>query len=476
MSRTLQPSVKEEFYQHALSFAPFESYEMSGEDPVPCVLSALSLVLTRSCREEKLKVLEILTNVLLYDPDYVRRYAVEHNSQPGETPSGGESCGKPRLEEWDLMHHLTRCNDGCDGEAVIVGAAEVVKLVLNNETFEPGSEIESRVIAQFYDYNAHRFLVPLRRDDDHRGNAKSLFYTLEVLCFCVRQHPSKFKFFLMQRNVASLVMRKLDNRDKFLRLSCIRFLRAVISMKDDYVNKYLVKQNFFECILKSFDPSTDNLLSSAVIELVEYARVENIVVIVKYLAEGWRRDFAEWNLETFDKVVALHDANEENRRRSGEPIDNRTERERGGEDQRKFRGIEEEESYFDAADDDDDDDDDEIEIEMDGSVDEEEEEEEKVGNGDEDKGKREGEGIGTVTGVGGVGGGHIIIGSPGGYPAIGRQRLLASAELMVAKNIAQTEFERRSLKTTGAGIGEGMKGGKKILQNLFPYDDDDDDD
>ncbi|GMH71587.1 hypothetical protein TrRE_jg5527, partial [Triparma retinervis] len=305
LSRTLQPSMKEEFYSSTLQFPPPKNESFGGVS----VFSVLSMVLNKSTAEEKLKCLEILTNVLLYDPDFVRAYVCTHNSEPKVTAKedGGHKTtyGNPHLKDYDLLLHLTVLN-GEPSEAVVVGAAEVVKLIVNGETFDPGSVMESAVFNQFYDHNINHYLLPL--SSPAPPNPLALFYTLEVLCFCVRQHPNKFKFFLIQKNVAKLVLGKMGGRDKFLRLSALRFIRSAIGMGDSYVNKYLIKQDFFSPIVATFLPSTDNLLSSAVIEMVDKIRDSDARPVVKYLVDGWREVFQGWNLETFDKLVELHDA------------------------------------------------------------------------------------------------------------------------------------------------------------------------
>eukprot|EP00520_Triparma_pacifica_P020372 CAMPEP_0118650044 /NCGR_PEP_ID=MMETSP0785-20121206/10034_1 /TAXON_ID=91992 /ORGANISM="Bolidomonas pacifica, Strain CCMP 1866" /LENGTH=402 /DNA_ID=CAMNT_0006542387 /DNA_START=734 /DNA_END=1940 /DNA_ORIENTATION=- len=332
------------------------------------------MVLDKSTTGEKLKCLEILTNVLLYDPDFVRAYVCTHNSEPkvSAKENGGHKTtyGSPHLVDYDLLLHLTWLNSE-PSEAVVVGAAEVVKLIVNGETFDPGSVMESAVFNQFYDHNINHYLLPL--SSPAPPNPLALFYTLEVLCFCVKQHPNKFKFFLIQKNVAKLVLGKIGGRDKFLRLSALRFIRSAIGMGDSYVNKYLIKQDFFSPIVASFLPTTDNLLSSAVIEMVDKIRDLDARPMVKYLVDGWRETFQGWSLETFDRLIELHDAHllgESGATTTASPANEGgmlLDGEGGGnskvdKDQSKFRDMEREESYFaEGADDDDDDDDDEEE-------------------------------------------------------------------------------------------------------------------
>ena len=79
--------------------------------------------------------MEILTNILLYDPDFVRAYVCTHNSEPKVSlKDGGDNhrtYGNEHLIDYDLLLHLTRLNSE-SSEAVVVGAAEVVKLIVDS--------------------------------------------------------------------------------------------------------------------------------------------------------------------------------------------------------------------------------------------------------------------------------------------------------------------------------------------------------
>ena len=450
LSRTLQPSIKEEFYSMALQFPPPKNDSIGGFS----IFSVLSMVLNKSTTEEKLKCLEILTNILLYDPDFVRAYVCTHNSEPKVSlKDGGDNhrtYGNEHLIDYDLLLHLTRLNSE-SSEAVVVGAAEVVKLIVNGETFEPGSVMEAAIFNQFYDHNIDQYLLPLL--SPLPPSPLALFYTLEVLCFCVRQHPNKFKFFLIQKNVAKLVLGKMRGRDKFLCLSSLRFIRSAVGMNDAYVYKYLIKQDFFSPIIASFHPTNDNLLSSAVIEMVDQIRQQNARPVIKYLVEGWREKFQGWSLGTFEQLVELHDANLGGGKGSSGTaavttagaVDGGNIMVEGGnskvdKEQSKFRDMEREESYFGEGGDD----------------------EEEEGGPQPAKPEDDDDDDGTS------------------FPSVSEAAMKAVAKIQESLK-KEKEKEKalvnkgKELPTKGSGIGGNMKGGKKILNNLFPYGGDDSD-
>ena len=78
----------------------------------------------------------------------------------------------------------------------------------------------------------------------------------------------------MRNNIVAKVLRLLQCKDAFLRLVAIRFVRMCIGIKDEFYNRYMVKNNLFEGLFVVFKRNRykDNLLCSAVLELVEFVR------------------------------------------------------------------------------------------------------------------------------------------------------------------------------------------------------------
>ena len=59
----------------------------------------------------------------------------------------------------------------------------------------------------------------------------------------------------------------LQQKDKFLKLAALRFVRACIGVKDDFYNRYLVKNSLLTPVFALFqvNDSRDNLINSAII-------------------------------------------------------------------------------------------------------------------------------------------------------------------------------------------------------------------
>ncbi|KAG6433641.1 hypothetical protein SASPL_105256 [Salvia splendens] len=113
------------------------------------------------------------------------------------------------------------------------------------------------------------------------GNQRSvkpevLINICDLLCFCVLQHPYRIK---------------------------CDFLLIDVIEKDEHLINHVVKKNLFKPIIDAFVANGDryNLLNSAVLELFEYIRKENLKVLLRYLVDTF------WDqLEKFETLSSIH--------------------------------------------------------------------------------------------------------------------------------------------------------------------------
>lgn len=61
----------------------------------------------------------------------------------------------------------------------------------------------------------------------------------------------------------------------------LRFMRRIIGLKDEFYNRYIMRNFLFEPVIKAFlnNGSRYNLMNSAIIEMFEYVRVVSIALI-----------------------------------------------------------------------------------------------------------------------------------------------------------------------------------------------------
>lgn len=58
----------------------------------------------------------------------------------------------------------------------------------------------------------------------------------------------------------------------------LRFMRRIIGLKDEFYNRYIMRNFLFEPVVKAFlnNGSRYNLMNSAIIEMFEYVRVVSV--------------------------------------------------------------------------------------------------------------------------------------------------------------------------------------------------------
>ncbi|KAI1093605.1 DUF625-domain-containing protein [Rostrohypoxylon terebratum] len=154
----------------------------------------------------------------------------------------------------------------------------------------------------FYEHSAKILFQPLinlqsRTTMEFTVHRASMFtYLIEILCFFIRQHQHRSKFFVLNNDIVVRISQLLDCPEKFLKLVAIRFLRQLISLQDEFYIKHVIDKKVVGPILDVLIRTMprDNLLSSACLEFFEFIRKENIKELVKHIVENYR-----------DKVQAL---------------------------------------------------------------------------------------------------------------------------------------------------------------------------
>ncbi|CAF4182492.1 unnamed protein product, partial [Rotaria magnacalcarata] len=79
----------------------------------------------------------------------------------------------------------------------------------------------------------------------------------------------------------------------FACLGALRFLRKIVGLKDEQYNLAIVRNNYFAPIVDSFKANKRryNLLNSALIELFEFIRHEDVKILINYFVENFYSEF-----------------------------------------------------------------------------------------------------------------------------------------------------------------------------------------
>ncbi|KAI0482719.1 DUF625-domain-containing protein [Xylariaceae sp. FL0804] len=160
----------------------------------------------------------------------------------------------------------------------------------------PPDPQQDQFLTIFYESSAGKLFQPLIALQDRKGmefsvhEASTFTYLVEILCFFIRQHQHRSKFFIMNNNVVPRIAQLLQCREKFLKLVAIRFLRQLVGLQDEFYVKQLTSQNVIEPILDVLIQTTsrDNLLGSACLEFFEFIKRETIKDLMRHIVQNYR--------------------------------------------------------------------------------------------------------------------------------------------------------------------------------------------
>ncbi|KAF3511091.1 hypothetical protein F2Q69_00003065 [Brassica cretica] len=125
-----------------------------------------------------------------------------------------------------------------------------------------------------------------------RTKPEVLLNICELLCFCIMQDSSRTKCSFLQNNVTEKVLHLTRRKEKYLVVAAIRFVRTLLSVHDDFVQNYVVKNNMLKPVMDVFIANGNryNLLNSAVLDLLEHIRKGNATLLLKYIVDAfWDR-------------------------------------------------------------------------------------------------------------------------------------------------------------------------------------------
>lgn len=162
----------------------------------------------------------------------------------------------------------------------------------------------------------------------------------ELLAYCCQHHGYHIKYFTLGNNIAAKVSKLLSSTQPkhvalgtlanvkpqrsngvsltrglfLLYAAALRFFRAMVAAKDDFYNRHIMKFKLFDPIVQLFvaNGRKYNLINSAVIELFDYIRKENIKALLKHVIENYSDTFKEVDyVETFKLLQLKYEQNKD---------------------------------------------------------------------------------------------------------------------------------------------------------------------
>ncbi|KAK8671206.1 hypothetical protein V6N13_037808 [Hibiscus sabdariffa] len=245
---------------------------------------------------------DILMLFLNQDPDLLRSYVFRQEGDP-------------------LLGLLVKGMITDFGENMHCQFLEILRSLLDSVTFS-GAQRDT-IIGTFYEKHLGQLIDVIilscpdeacqstsklaskagRVDSQNNTKPEILSNICELLCFCAAHHPYRIKCNFLLNNVVEKVLLLTQRREKYLVAAAVRFVRTILSCHDEHLISHFVKNKLLEPIVDAFVANGNryNVLHSAVLELFEYIRKENLKVLVKHIVDGF------WNkLVKFEHLHSLH--------------------------------------------------------------------------------------------------------------------------------------------------------------------------
>jgi len=234
------------------------------------LLSLLETAITDKRLKLRLGCMDILTHMVTHDTCYTRKVLAAQ-----------QNFTLLKL----LVRHLVSDTDTGVQEQL----KEVIRCLIDPETMDTAPE-KDEFLNAFYDQCIDTLTAPLVASDATFDEYSSIVkdHACELLAFCLVHHGFRIKYYVLRHNIAQKMLRLVtQQKDRFLVVSAIRVFRAFVGLKDDFYDRYIIKQNLFAPIINVFFENGDryNLLNSVVLELLNFIRLENRVDLIRYIVQ-----------------------------------------------------------------------------------------------------------------------------------------------------------------------------------------------
>ena len=156
---------------------------------------------------------------------------------------------------------------------------ELVKSLLNIPN--PGAISEDSVgtfLNLFYPKHAQSLIAPVHKGFEEEQlsddlETERISNCIELFIVFIRQHTYRVKYILLQTTLVHDVVRLVDSsHKKHLQSLAIRFIRTCLGMRDDFYNRFIVKNDLIFPFARLYEANgfKDNMIHSALNDLFEF--------------------------------------------------------------------------------------------------------------------------------------------------------------------------------------------------------------
>ncbi|XP_061668619.1 serine/threonine-protein phosphatase 4 regulatory subunit 3 isoform X1 [Syngnathoides biaculeatus] len=270
-SQTLQPQNRDAF---------FKTLSNMG------ILPALEVILGMDDVQVRGAATDIFSYLVEYNPSMVREFVMQESQQNDDDI---------------LLINLIIEHMICDTDPELGGAVQLMGLLRTlvdpeNMLATANKTEKTEFLSFFYKHCMHVLSAPLLANTTDEKPSKDDFQTsqllaliLELLTFCVEHHTYHIKNYIINKDILRRVLVLTASQHAFLALCALRFMRRIIGLKDEFYNRYIMRNFLFEPVVKAFlkNGSRYNLMNSAIIEMFEYVRVEDVKSLTAHIIENY---------------------------------------------------------------------------------------------------------------------------------------------------------------------------------------------
>ncbi|XP_059212263.1 serine/threonine-protein phosphatase 4 regulatory subunit 3 isoform X4 [Centropristis striata] len=276
-SQTLQPQNRDAF---------FKTLSNMG------ILPALEVILGMDDVQVRGAATDIFSYLVEYNPSMVREFVMQESQQNDDDI---------------LLINLIIEHMICDTDPELGGAVQLMGLLRTlvdpeNMLATANKTEKTEFLSFFYKHCMHVLSAPLLANTTEEKPSKGIEYLrddfqtsqllaliLELLTFCVEHHTYHIKNYIINKDILRRVLVLTASQHAFLALCALRFMRRIIGLKDEFYNRYIMRNFLFEPVIKAFlnNGSRYNLMNSAIIEMFECVRSEDVKSLTAHIVENY---------------------------------------------------------------------------------------------------------------------------------------------------------------------------------------------
>ncbi|XP_052827675.1 serine/threonine-protein phosphatase 4 regulatory subunit 3A isoform X3 [Octopus bimaculoides] len=335
-SQTLQPQNRDSFFKTLSNLG---------------ILSAIEIILGLDDEQMKTAAIDIFSYIVEFSPSMVREFILlEGQSQDDE----------------DLLINLVIEQMINDTDPELGGAMQlmaIIRLLIDPENMlaTANKTEKTEFLSFFYKHSMHVLTAPLfanttdnKPSKDDYQTAQLLSLIMELLSFCVEHHTYHIKNYIISKDLLRRVLVLLKSQHAFLALCALRFMRKIIGLKEEFYNRYITKGNLFQPVVDAFNANGDryNLLNSAMIEMFEFVKMEDIRSLCTNIAENHIKDLENVNYVNTFKSLKHRYEQQQDRIREKSATESMPSILRNSRFRRDERALDEEEDMYFNQDDD----------------------------------------------------------------------------------------------------------------------------